>query len=268
MTLFKKTSAAVARAATCAMPMQASATTTVEIISAEITQLFSATFDGLVFGKSVSDDGSFFGVIPDIGSPTFGVNRAVNITNIGGTGGGVITFDGTQLDQLAITLPDLNLTIIDGPGETLSVNTAGASLSIDTVPEFDEGNDANFDIGGLLGTGSTTQVMDFSQFNDISGGAPGVVKSCTDTQGPDNCTLLPGLSLDGVRYTLEGTLTATGGDSLTLRVQTSNTSYYEVALVTGGIAVPGKNVPVPAPFIYLTLAALAAVGVRLGRKAA
>ena len=273
MTLLKKTTAAVALAAACTVPMQASATTTVEIVSAEITQLFSATFDGLVFGKSVADNDTFFGDVPDIANPVFGVNRTINITNTGGTGGGLITFDGTQLDELAITLPDLQLQIIDGPGPTIiTVETEGASLSTEDIPHFDGGGDANFDFGTSLddelppNNVATFQTIDFSLFNNILGGDPGVVKSCTDSTG--NCALLPSLSLDGVRYTLEGTLTATGGDSLTLRVQTSNTSYYEVALVTGGLAVPGKNVPVPAPFIYLTLAALAAVGVRLSRKAA
>ena len=53
------------------------------IESVTITQLFSSTFDGLVFTKAVTDDGSFFGNVPDIANPTFGVNRSINITQTG-----------------------------------------------------------------------------------------------------------------------------------------------------------------------------------------
>ena len=48
---------------------------TCDISSAEVTQLFSTTFDGLVFSKAVVDDGTFFGDVPDIANPIWGGNR-------------------------------------------------------------------------------------------------------------------------------------------------------------------------------------------------
>ena len=238
---------------------------TCDVTGASVTQLFSSTFDGLVFSKAVTDDGTFFGDIPDIGNPIWGVNRAVLFTETpgGNPGGGTITFDGTVLHQLALTFADQTLSILDAaPPNNLETTTSGGSLSIENIPNVDAGDDANFDVGGLLSAGSAVQTVDFSQFNAV--GNPGPVVTCTDTTG--NCNLLPGLNLDGVRYTLEGTPGGVCNDSYTLRVQTGNNSYYEVAINTAPI-VNTKNVPVPAMFIYLTLALMGLVGVKLSRRA-
>ncbi len=239
---------------------------TCDISSAAVTQLFSTTFDGLIFGKAVTDDFTFFGDVPDIANPIWGGNRSVLFSEIpgGNAGGGTITFDGTSLHNLAMTFSDQKLDILDAaPPNNLVATTSGGSLNIDNVANIDGGNDANFDVGGLLSAGSAVQTVDFSGFGPA--GAPGSpVVTCTDTTG--NCALLPGLNLDGVRYTLEGTPTAACTDSYTLRVQTSNNSYYEVDFTTAPI-VNTKNVPVPALFIYLTLACMGMVGVKLSRRA-
>jgi len=238
---------------------------TYTIESAQINQLFSSTFDGLVFSKSVTDDGSFFGAVPDINDPQFGVNRSILITNTGGTGSGSMTFDGTELDELSIQLPNLNLTIITGESETLSTDTAGAALRISDTNVVDSGNDANFDQGGTLASAGLAELVDFSTFNDIGAGAPGVVDTCTNASG--YCGLLPSLNLDGVRWTLEGTPSASGGDTFILRAQTSNKSYYEVQFVTA--AVIAKNVPAMGAFGLVALfGGLVAVAAKLRRRVA
>ena len=238
---------------------------TCDISSAVVTQLFSTTFDGIVFSKAVTDDGSFFGDIPDIANPIWGGNRSVQFSEISGgnPGGGAITFDGTALYQLAITFSDQRIDILDAaPPNNLVTTTSGGSLSITSPSNLDGGDDANFDRGGPLGTGNTDLTVDFTQFG--AAGAPGSpVVTCTDTTG--NCLAIPGLNLDGVRYTLEGTPSGVCSDNYTLRVQTDNNSYYEVDITTSPI-VNSKNVPVPAIFIYLTLAFMGLAGVKLSRR--
>jgi len=267
MRIFQQTTLALSIIASCALTTTASAHT--EIADVKLVDLHSATFDGLVFGIGVVDDGSFFGSIPGGASPTFGVNRAVNVTHVPGfPGAGSLTFNGTQLDSLSVTLPDLVLTIIDGPTTTTQVQASGASLSMGNIPHFDGGADSNFDVGGPLSAASAQIEADFSTFNALAAGQPGVVKQCTDATGTvpptggstGTCTLLPALNLDGVRYTLEGTPSTSGGDVLTLRVQTSNNSYYVLELTT---AIAGKNVPVPGLFIWLTALGLGLAGLRL-----
>jgi hypothetical protein len=241
-----------------------------EIDSVTITQLFSSTFDGLVMEVAVEDDGTFFGNVPNIDNPIFGTNRSIQIDQVEGSEGtGFIGFDGTELDYLNITLPDVNLTIITSATNTLYTETSGASISI--YPKLilgqagvDGGDDANFDIGGPLSENSTVQVVDFSPFNNLAAGEPGVVTSCVNV---DNfCGVLPALSLDGFRYTLEGTPTADGGDTYTLRVQTANFSYYEVEFTTASIS-SSKNVPAMGTFGLIALfGGLIAVAARLRRR--
>lgn len=261
MKTIKSTAAAIAMLATASVAQA----DTYTIESVEITQLFSATFDGLVFQKAVSDDGSFFGAVPDISNPVFGVNRSIQINNIGGTGSGVLTFDGTELDELYIRLPDTNLTIITGATTVLSTDTSNASLRISDGNIVDGGDEANFDLGGPLSAGATGELVDFSTFNNLLSGELGVVDTCSD--GAGNCGLLPALSLDGVRFTLEGSPTSSGGDTYTLRAQTSNTSYYEIEFVTAAVA--GKNVPAMGAFGLAALfGGLVAVAARLRRRVA
>lgn len=269
MKLLKKAALTAVVAATAVIPFTSHAQVqTCDVTSAEVTQLFSATFDGLIFSKQVTANGTFFGDIPDIANPIWGANRTVlfSVNPAGNPGGGTISFDGTVLHQLAVTFADQTLSILDAaPPNNLVTTTSGGSLSIENIPNVDGGNDANFDVGVplVLPLPATPppRVVDFSQFN--AAGTPGPVLTCTDTTG--NCGLVPGLNLDGVRYTLEGTPGGVCNDSYTLRVQTDNNSYYEVAITTAPI-VNSKNVPVPAMFIYLTLALMGLVGVKLSRR--
>lgn len=262
MKSIKSITAAIALTATASIAQAG----TFEIESATVTQLFSSTFDGLVFSKSVTDDGSFFGSVPDIANPTFGVNRSILVESTGdSSGSGSITFDGTEMDILSVQLPDQTLTIITGPTETLVTETAGAAIRLSDKNVTDGGDDANFDQGGPLSTNSLAELIDFSTFNDIGAGAPGVVDTCVNASG--YCGLLPSLNLDGVRWTVEGTPTANGGDTFVLRAQTSNKSYYEVMIVTAAVA--GKNVPAMGAFGLVALfGGLVAVAARLRRRVA
>jgi hypothetical protein len=73
---------------------------------------------------------------------------------------------------------------------------------------------------------------DFAVFSDI-------VDSCSDSPSGTLCPLIPLLNLDGVRYRLEGTITADGGDSLVLKLQTANNSILRVNFTTAAEAAAG-----------------------------
>ena len=170
------------------------------------------------------------------------------------------------MNNLAITLPDVTLTIITSATGTLTTETSGASITMSNIPDFDGGDDANFDHGGPLSAASTDLAVDFSNFNNLAAGEPGVVNTCVNADG--FCGLLPALSLDGFRYTLEGTPTADGGDTYTLRVQTANKSYYEVDFTTASVS-SSKNVPAMGTFGLIALfGGLIAVAARLRRRVA
>ena len=266
MKSIKSITAAIALSATASIAQAG----TYSIESVTISQLFSSTFDGLVFSKSVTDDGSFFGVVPNIADAQFGVNRSIQVTHTGaGTGSGSITFHGTEMDLLSAQLPNTTLTIITGADAngplTLTTETAGAAIRLSDTNVTDGGDDANFDQGGPLSANGLAELIDFSTFNDLGAGAPGVVDTCVNVSG--YCGLLPSLNLDGVRWTVEGTPTASGGDTFILRAQTSNKSYYEVTIVTA--AVSGKNVPAMGAFGLVALfGGLVAVAARLRRRVA
>ena len=266
MNSIKSITAAIALTATASIAQAG----TYSIESATVNQLFSSTFDGLVFSKSVTDDGSFFGAVPNVDDAQFGVNRSILVTSTGdNTGSGSINFDGTEMDLLSVQLPNMTLTIITGADAngplTLVTETAGAAIRLSDTNVTDGGDDANFDQGGPLANNGLAELIDFSTFNDLGAGAPGVVDTCVNASG--YCGLLPSLNLDGVRWTLEGTPTANGGDTFILRAQTSNKSYYDITLVTA--AVSGKNVPAMGAFGLVALfGGLVAVAARLRRRVA
>ena len=214
-----------------------------QIESARMTQLYSQTFDGLVFSTQVTDDGSFFGAVPFVNNPLFGVNRGVDVVTLSGQGGGSLVFDGNSLTSLQIVLPQTLFSFIDGLTTTTDAITNGFTVIANSLPESDGGNDPNFDVGSTFGNQSQTfpVLADASAFN--LPGQPGVVTSCSSPSG--NCALLPALSLDATRYTLAGTPTLAGGDDYIFRAQTSNGSYYEIEFTTAAV------VPLPASFWLL-----------------
>jgi|GEM_PF-725409 len=244
------------------------------IETVEITQLFSATFEGFAL-RSVSDDGSFFGDVPNIDNPTFGVNRVLDVSvTDASTAGGVINFDGNQLNNLTLSLPDTTLTILTSATGVLTTLAQGASITITDIPVFDGGLDDNFDVGGALGSqGNVTATdaaynLDFSTFNNLPAGDPGVVVSCVNTVD-SFCGLLPSLALDALRYTIEGTPTANGGDTFILRAQSWNNSYYEIVFTTAEVDGGSKNVPAMGTFGLIALfGGLVAVSAKLRRRVA
>ena len=91
---------------------------------------------------------------------------------------------------------------------------------------------------------------DFSVFTDV-------VDSCVPVGSSAICFLIPGLRLDGVRYRIDGTVSATGGNTFALEAQTSNNSLLFSSFTTA----------VPAPgAVWLLLTGVAALGGRAGLR--
>ena len=74
---------------------------------------------------------------------------------------------------------------------------------------------------------SGTDAPDFATFTDV-------VDECAGSL----CALIPILSLDGIRYRLEGTVNANGGDSFVLKAQTANNSIYTTNFTTSATVIP------------------------------
>ena len=208
-------------------PAQAEA---VQIVSAQLVDLYSATFDG-----ALNTDCS---AAPDLelcdffGGNHFLNPRNIQITNFG-TGSGVIDFDGTTLNQLDIQLPELQLVINAGTATETVINTNGAAspdgifANASGTPHSDNAGTSNWQHEG-----APNIVIDFATFTDI-----------VDTTDPEQCSgalcaLIGVLSLDGVRYQLDGTPTPLGGDDFTLWGQTGNNSIYQIDFQTAVIPVP------------------------------
>ena len=198
----------------------------------------------------MTDDGSFFGNVPDFNNPIFGVNRSTKWEKTGNfDGSGFITFEQNEPEAFFIQLPDIDISIITSPSSTMDMSSSGLYVTANNIPS-DDGYDNNYDVGEPLSFGSTDPVGDFSAFNNIIAGETGVLQSCVNPDG--FCPLAPSLSLDFVRFTLEGTPTENGGDNFILRGQTSNASYLEIEFTT-------TAVPLPAG-IYLFLSGLVGLG--------
>ena len=229
---------------------------TFQINNVKVNQLFNTTFDGLVFSKAVVDDGTFFGSIPDINNPIFGLNRATAWEHVGGfSGAGTITFNQNIPQSFSVVLPDTNITFITLSFNTMQVETSGASFSAVSIPN-NGGYDSNFDAGGPLSLSSSSIIVDWTELNDLTSGETGIVTSC---QSPDGfCSLIHFLSLDMVRFTIEGTPSQNGGDEFILRGQTSNNSYIELELSTAAVPLPAG--------IYLFLSGLVGLGLMRGRR--
>ncbi len=234
MTTTKRTATLLSAAALSVASICAHAAP-VSIVSATLTDLYSATFDG-----ALTPDGSFF-----IGDPSLNP-RAISITPLG-AGSGTIDYDGTTLTQLDISLPDMDLDILNpGDGTNTHIearNSKGAIFTnLTNVPTMDT-------VAAFAGFQDDTTPainVDFSTFNNI-------VDTCVGSL----CALIGILDIDGVRYQLDGSITPAGGDLLTLTVQTGNNSIYTIDLVTASSTV----VPVPAAVWLFGSGLLGLVGV-------
>ncbi len=212
------------------------------INSADIVDLYSATFDG--------------GLVPCAappGSPPYDAatctffngyspaGRAISIAQTG-TGSGTlnvqydnVTGEITQITSMDIALSKIVITISGttivtadpaiGPAVTF-IRSGTAGLPFATV-DADEGTGIGVANVFRHDDAPNQDAPDFATFTSI-------VDTCS---GP-LCALIGILSLDGVRYQLNGTVSGAGGDSLVLRAQSANNSIYQVNLTTAPVPVP------------------------------
>ncbi|MBN8279773.1 MAG: thrombospondin type 3 repeat-containing protein [Gammaproteobacteria bacterium] len=231
------------------------ATRTFTINTADIVDLYSSTFDGarIPCGAPASQECTFFNGTPP-------ANRAITITPTGtGTGTLNVNYDTitgeiVQVNSLLITLPALQLVIVNGANTTTVTVTPGNNLPVvNDTPFIESGTGTlgrDLDGGGfqtVLGVGTAdpdqapvigqaavfhhsdspnVDAPDFAVFGDI-------VDSCTDSVPPGACGLITTglLTLDAVRYRLEGRISCSAaGQSLVLKAQTANFSIYRVNL--------------------------------------
>ncbi|MDH4023280.1 MAG: hypothetical protein OEV14_09150, partial [Gammaproteobacteria bacterium] len=226
-------------------------TRTFTISTADIVDLYSATFDAALTPcvAPATQECTFFG-------GTLPAGRAIAITPTG-TGSGTfnvdydtVTGEITQVNSLLINLPALNLVITQPTNTTTVVVTPGNGIPTANDTPFVESGTGTLgrDLDGsgfstVLGQGTADpdqtpavgqavvfqhtepslpipvpDAPDFAAFGDI-------VDSCTDTgPGSPACPLitLGLLTLDAVRYRVEGRIgCAAAGSSLVLKSQTA-----------------------------------------------
>jgi len=237
------------------------ATRNFTVSAATIVDLYSATFDAGLSGcgATPTQECTFFGGNTPVG-------RAITILQTGtGTGTMNVTYNDatgeiTQVNSMIINLPTLKLTI--APSTCFPSPPCGSTI-VDVIPgnAVPSANDTPFaesgtgtlgrDLNGpnvalpLIGQGTADadqvpavgqfpvfhhndspnqDATDFSVFSEI-------VDVCTDNAPASNCGLitLDLLTLDGVRYRLEGAIGCNpSGHALTLKTQTANNSIYRV----------------------------------------
>ena len=237
--------AATAIALTCATSAQAAIVGgAFTVNSVDIVDLYSATFDGGLIPCAAPPGSPPY----DAATCAFFVGYTPTTRNIAiaqvGTGSGTlnvqydnVTGEIAQVDLMDLYLSRIVLTIqgstvvvadpnvLTAPGLTfIRAGTVGAPQN--TV-DADEGTGIGVANVFRHDDAPNLSAPDFATFSTI-------VDSCA---GP-LCGLLGILSLDGVRYQLEGTVSGAGGDSLSLLVQTANNSVYRVNLTTAVVPVP------------------------------
>ncbi len=224
--------------------------------SATIVDLYSATFDGALIpcGGSPTQECTFF-------SGSTPAARGIAISQTGtGTGTLSVQYDTatgeiTQVNALEILLPRLDMVIngstfivadpADPTAPGLTFIRAGTLGLPNATADADEGVAIGQAAIFQHDDAPNNNAPDFATFSSI-------IDSCS---GP-LCPLVGILSLDGVRYRLEGTVNGLWGDSFLLKAQTGSNSIYQISFST---------VPVPAA-VWLFGGALGALG-WLKRKA-
>ncbi|MBM4196265.1 MAG: hypothetical protein FJ197_04085 [Gammaproteobacteria bacterium] len=236
------------------------------INSADIVDLYSATFDGGLV-PCASPPGSppydaatctfFNGYTP--------ANRAIQIAQTG-TGSGVLnvqyndaTGEITQIDSMEILLSKIVITIsgttivtadpADPTAAGLTFIRSGTLGAPQNTVDPDEGTGIGVANVFRHDDAPNVSAPDFATFSTI-------VDSCTGGL----CGLIGILSLDGVRYQINGTVNGAGGDSLVLLAQSANNSVYKVNLTTAVVPVPAAG--------WLLIPAVAAVAARARRRKA
>ncbi len=224
----------------------------------------------------------FFGGVP-------AAPRAISITNNGYNAGlqfGTLnvqydnaTGEITQVNALRIYLQDLTVNIGGGNpvGTTVQIiNGNGMGVTgcfLGTCTPAVSPNDQTTMLAGTFGVNGTvdpdqapaigqagifqhsnlgfTDVPDFSNFQNVT-------DSCTPGSTFAFCNLIAALNIDGNKYLIQGTVNSLGGDALTLRAQTPNTSIYTVTLNTAVVPAP--------PAVWLLLTGVGALVARRFRR--
>ena len=233
--------------------------------SADIVDLYSATFDG-----GLVPCGSPPATPPyDAATCTFfngytPATRAISLAQTG-TGSGTldvlydnVTGEITQITNMDVNLSKIVITIsgttvvtadpADATAPGLTFIRAGAGAPTASV-DNDEGTGIGVASVFRYDDAPNLDAPDFATFSTI-------VDSCT---GP-LCALIGILSLDGVRYQMNGTVNSLGGDSLVLTAQSANNSVFKVNLSTAAVPVPAAG--------WLLVPAVAAVAARARRRKA
>ena len=211
----------------------ATVTSSFSIDSATIVDLYSATFDG-----PITPGEGFFGGTPPAG-------RAITVVeNSSASGNFSVSWDDQTgeiqtVNNMRINLGDMTITIAGTTPTIIEVINGNAAPVADDQAYIHAGTGAapshTADADEAPGNVSIFQhddapnedAPDFATFTDI-------VDTCTG----DLCALIGILSLDSVRYQLDGTVNANGGDSIQLMAQSANNSIYTVDLTTAVVPVP------------------------------
>jgi hypothetical protein len=230
------------------------------IASAQIVDLYSATFDGALSPCAGTepdpDECTFFAgdQTPNPRNIAVSSAPASNATGTFNVDYDDVTGNILTVNSMILNMPDAVLTI---QGTTIVTVTQGNSLPAVNDTLFIESGTGTLgrDLDGAgAGTALGQGTADAHQVRALAGSAAGlfehddapnldapdfavfadIVDSCTGGL----CALIPILSLDGVRYRLLGTVSATGGDTLQLQTQTGNNSIYKVNLTTSVVPVP------------------------------
>lgn len=242
--LTRRLAVSAALALTCAASAQAAIVNgAFTINSADIVDLYSATFDGGLIPCASPP-----GLPPyDAATCTFfngytPTNRAIIITPTG-TGSGTLnvqydnsTGEITQINAMDIYLPKITLTIagstvvVADPADPTAPGLTfirSGTIAPNATADADEGTGVGVANVFRHDDAPNLDAPDFATFSTI-------VDSCTGGL----CGLIGILSLDGVRYQLTGSVNGAGGDSLALMVQTANNSVFKVNLTTAVVPVP------------------------------
>ena len=263
------------------------------INSSTLADLWSITLDGALQNTACTalnpvdtQQCQFFG-----GTAGTGRRVVINKTNAFGPGSGTLD---VQYDNTTGEITRVNVMRINYPNATLVIT--GTAFGSGTVTIL-QGNGAPTPYPGNndilfteAGTGTLGRVIDpatnmntlglgttdpdqglaigqagiFQHNDQLSEDAPDfsiftdVVDSCVPVGASVICALIPGLRLDGVRYRLEGTVSALGGDSFVLKSQTSNNSLLFSSFTTAVVPAPGA--------VWLLLTGVAALGGRAGLR--
>jgi len=212
------------------------------IDSAEIIDLYSATFDGALdpscIGAADPDECAFFGgQTPATRNVIVASSPASNASGTLNVDYDDVTGEIQTINSMRIDLPDAVLTIQSTTIVTITQGN-GAPAANDTL-FIESGTGApngTADANEAVGLGASVfehddapnpDAPDFATFSNI-------IDSCT---GP-LCALVQILSLDGVRYRLLGTVNGAGGDSIQLQAATAHNTRYKVDFTTAAIPVP------------------------------